>query len=98
MIGDTSLRASVWPEPRLMKKARRSGFAILAGSDPLPVSGEENRIATYVSAIETAVDPRRPADSLRRAFRQADLKVSRLGRRSGPIEMLARLLAHAGHG
>ncbi len=47
LIADSSLRPLGWPMPGLIKKAARLGFRIIAGSDPLPFSGQERLVASY---------------------------------------------------
>ena len=44
VIGDTTLRTSLWPMPKLMAAAQERGFKVIAGSDPLPFDGEEKYI------------------------------------------------------
>lgn len=52
LLGDTALRPTLWPEPALLK-TKRNGFAItVAGSDPLPLPGEELRVGSYMSRTE----------------------------------------------
>lgn len=47
LLGDTSLRPAGWPEPTLLRWARRRGFVVLAGSDALPISGEDRYLGQY---------------------------------------------------
>jgi hypothetical protein len=65
LVGDTALRPLGWPEPALMRAARERGFAVLAGSDPLPFPGEEHRAGRYGVEFDGAFDPARPAASIR---------------------------------
>lgn len=53
LIGDTPLRPYGWPIPRLMKLAQEKGFAVVAGSDPLPFSGEESWLGAYHTVART---------------------------------------------
>ena len=55
-LGDTTLRASIWPTPFIMREAKHRGFQILCGSDPLPFPGEETRCGTYASFIHIGED------------------------------------------
>ncbi len=52
LVGDCSLRPSIWPEPLPMRGALRRGGRVLAGSDPLPRAGEEQWVGRYVTAVE----------------------------------------------
>lgn len=42
---ETSLRPLGWPTPLAIRRARRLGLPVFAGSDPLPVPGEEPIVA-----------------------------------------------------
>jgi hypothetical protein len=46
-LGDNGGRPRAAPEPSLFRAARRRGTAVLAGSDPLPFSREEERVGSY---------------------------------------------------
>lgn len=50
-LGDTTLRPLGWMLPNIMRDARKRGFRILYGSDPLPFKGEEIRPGTYRTVI-----------------------------------------------
>ncbi len=52
LLGDSSLRPTIWPEPAPMRGALRRGGRVLAGSDPLPRTGEEQWVGRYVTAVE----------------------------------------------
>lgn len=64
-IGETTLRNTLWPEPKLIKRAKGKGFSVIAGSDPLPFQGEENRIGSFGFLIEGEFHSENPAQSLR---------------------------------
>lgn len=68
LIGDTSMRARGLPEPDLMRRARQLGFPVIAGTDPLPFSGDENITGTY-GISSTAFDPDQPVTSARMLLR-----------------------------
>jgi hypothetical protein len=51
LIGDSALRPKLWPESGIFKDARDVGFRVVAGSDPLPLPGEEERLGTYVTSF-----------------------------------------------
>lgn len=93
-LGDSSLRPTLWPTPRIMARARKGGVRVVAGSDPLPVAGDERWAGAYFTLFDGAFDPQRPAASLLKL-----LKSGRItgfgGRRGGPLETLRRLTAHA---
>ncbi|MFH1970184.1 MAG: hypothetical protein ABIJ53_07690 [Verrucomicrobiota bacterium] len=63
-LGDTTLRPTLWPEPRLMQLARERGLAVIPGSDPLPFAGEERYAGTYGFVYQGAFDASQPAASV----------------------------------
>ena len=93
LLGDTSLRPTIWPEPILMRRARRRGFRVVAGSDPLPFAGDETMAGTYGSRADVAFDMDDPLASARRLLRDPALGL--MGRRGGPVKTGLRLFRHA---
>ncbi len=93
LVGDSSLRPAIWPEPAPMRRAARRGGRVLAGSDPLPRAGEEQWLGRYV----TAVEGRFRAEALTSALLLATiadprLELLRLGRRASVPEFVRRRL------
>lgn len=64
-LGDTTLRPLGWLLPIIMRKARRRGFKILYGSDPLPFKGEEKLPGCYRTILQSSagndLDPEQAA-------------------------------------
>ena len=59
LLADNANRPWWWPFPGLLKKAADAGLTIVSGSDPLPIRGDEKRIASAgvycsVQSVETA--------------------------------------------
>ncbi|MDA1044802.1 MAG: hypothetical protein O3C57_06210, partial [Verrucomicrobia bacterium] len=48
-LGDTAMRPAGFPEPAFFRIARRHGLACIAGTDPLPVPGEESILGSFAS-------------------------------------------------
>ncbi len=96
LIGDTALRPTIWPEPRLMKRARRRGLAVLAGSDPLPFAGDDMQAGGYAVRGSLDFDPDKPVTSVRKWVRDPNAPIARIGKRNGPTEMLTRMMKHRG--
>jgi len=90
LIGDTTMRPALWSTPCLMRSAHRSGFHILAGSDPLPFSGEEKQIGRYACRMQAVWQNDRPVASLRAALLNTDSVIERVGRRSSNCEFIGR--------
>ena len=81
-IGETTLRNTLWPEPKLVKQARKKGFPIIAGSDPLPFKGEENSIGSFGFLIEGEFDSEKPAQSLRDLMNSKGKDIRIIGKRN----------------
>lgn len=64
LLGDNGNRLELGPEPAPFAAARRAGRAVLPGSDPLPLQGEEARVGAYGFAVDVDLDPLRPAAAL----------------------------------
>ena len=80
LLGDNGNRLELGPEPAEFAAARRAGRAVLPGSDPLPLRGEEARVGAYGFAVDVALDPLRPAASLLALLESASAFVA-FGRR-----------------
>ena len=93
ILGDTTLRPTVWPEPELMRRASEKGFLVVAGSDPLPFVGEERWVGSYASSWNGAVDLENPALSLKELLWTG--AVARIGRRGGAAATARRLFLNA---
>ncbi len=91
LLGDTSLRCKGWPLPAPM---RETSYPLLAGSDPLPVPGEENQAGLYGVEIDLTLDPADPVSSVRRALLNPATQSRFIGRRTWPLTMISRMAAH----
>ncbi|MDH3376357.1 MAG: hypothetical protein OEQ39_05240 [Gammaproteobacteria bacterium] len=91
VIGDTGLRPLGWGTPWLMRKARNRGFRVLAGSDPLPVIGEERYFGTYMTAAETATASASPTALIHSIVRDSSVSLSVRGSRPMPFAIAQRL-------
>ncbi len=95
LIGDTSLRPIGWGLPLLMRKAKKMGFKVIAGSDPLPFVGEENWFGAYCSHIESEqIDT---IEELMQAFNSdaSHLGIANKGTRSHFLSLTSRLRNNA---
>jgi hypothetical protein len=90
LIGDTGLRPTFWPLPRLMRLASERGYRIIGGSDALPLPGEEQWIGTYGVAATAPFDPEKPAGSLRRLLKDTSARFTPLGHRCPPPAFTSR--------
>lgn len=95
LLGDTSLRPVGWGKPGLMRLAESMGFRITAGSDPLPVPGEERLMGSYGFLVRAPVGLDDPAGDARRALLGPGEPFLLLGKRSRLPIVLRRLAANA---
>lgn len=91
-IGDTTMRPHGWTTPFIMRAARRRGFHVLAGSDPLPFDGEERRAGSYHSLVD--VPDVAPAEIVGRLLTLSPGAIGAGGSRGSPAVVAGRLLAH----
>lgn len=90
LVGDTAMRPRCWPMPGLMRRARERGFGLIAGSDPLPLAGEESLAGSYGFEINARFDPACPATSLRQALAASPLSPTLVGCRRRSLDFLSR--------
>lgn len=93
-LGDVAMRPYGWSEPQLIRLGRAQGVQLLAGSDPLPLPGEERLVGTYGIAGRMEVNET-PAASFLAAIRgTAAFEI--VGRRSSPLSTIRRFLQNRG--
>jgi hypothetical protein len=94
LLCDTTLRPTLWPTPLLMREARRRGIRTIAGSDPLPLPGEERYAGTYGIASKAQFDPKAPVSSLRKLLRNPQTDIQITGRRCPAWTVINRVRTH----
>jgi hypothetical protein len=82
LVGDTTLRMSLWPMPKLMKQAAAKGFKIIAGSDPLPFKKEERMMGQYGFRIFGDFEVNTPATSLVHLLKDSSVPIHLIGKRN----------------
>lgn len=90
LVGDSALRPTYLPRPRLIRYARRRGFAMLSGSDLLPYSGDELLAGVCASRIECDFRHVEPVTSLREALRNPATRIRNVARPAGMLSVLRR--------
>jgi hypothetical protein len=85
-LADNSGRPWIWPEPRHFRTAGDRGIAILAGSDPLPLAGEEARVGLSGFVMDGNPDAAAPFAWLSESVMAR--APSRFGRREGVMRFL----------
>ena len=78
-LGDNGGRPKVWPVPQFAL-AQKLGIRVLRGTDPLPLTGDERRIASFGFGLAHAVDTEHPLESLLRILSDPSTQVLPLGR------------------
>jgi len=78
----------------LLALGRRRGFKVLAGSDPLPLAGEERRIGRYGVRVRAEFDPEAPAESVRRMLFYGNVFLETAGARLCPLQFAWRWVAN----
>jgi len=87
-LSDNANRPAFWPNPRLLRRGRKAGFAVLHGSDPLPLNGEVQRIGS--AGVMVPSGPiEGPVTYLRRALLDPD-QVQPFGRAMSAAGFLYR--------
>ena len=95
LIGDTTLRPYGWCTPKLMKAARNLGYTVVAGSDPLPFTGEEDWLGSYHSVVKSGSEY--GATELLHELKQGndDIKCTNRGKRTHIFNLFQRLQKNA---
>lgn len=94
-LGDSALRPLwLWPEPFIMRRARRAGFRVLAGSDPLPQSGAERDCGSYSSRFAVSEAELDSLPAFRNVLLNAPMLAENGGRRFCPCKTFLRLVRH----
>lgn len=91
LLGDSSLRPVGWPLSPIMRMARKRGFLILPGSDPLPIPGEESYWGSYGWTAEAPFDMEHPTASIRSLLVGAAARIVPAGRRNNIPQVISRL-------
>ena len=95
LIGDTTLRPTIWLKPVLMRLAERRGFKVLAGSDPLPLAGEERILGRYGIYSEGRLNLNKPVSSFREHIRNSSPGYLITGQRSSVFRTGNRIIRNA---
>ncbi len=90
-LGDNGNRLALGPDPQRFAAARRAGRAVLPGSDPLPLPGEEARVGAYGLAIDVDLDALRPAAALLASLERR-APFAAFGRRLGVTDFVGKQL------
>jgi hypothetical protein len=90
LLADSSLRPRGFPEPAAFRHARSRGFGIIAGTDPLPYSGQESEVGTFGFRMPH-FDAGSPLQSVRDALLKPHSTIELVGKRSSLPAVIKRL-------
>jgi len=90
--GDNGGRPSWWPTPDLLRSAGKNGIGILSGSDPLPLSAELNRVASFGSIIHCELADDTPGESLKATLQKDVADIIPFGRKANNCSFLQNQL------
>jgi hypothetical protein len=90
LVGDSALRTTYLPRPRLLRYARGRGFGMVSGSDLLSYPGDEILAGVYGSRIECEFRHTEPVTSLREGLRDPETRIRNVSCPMGPFTVLKR--------
>lgn len=91
LFADNGNRPLLWPTPSLLQKASEAGFALLSGSDPLPLASHTVRPASFGTCIEgVTISLESPASSLMESLQAqgAVRSYDNFGARTSPMAFI----------
>jgi hypothetical protein len=90
MLADNAGRPVWWSRVPEFELAAEKGMRVLAGTDPLPLKGQEERVGSYGVALALPEAPNlRLADAFWRALEDVRTPLRRIGARIGGAHFLA---------
>lgn len=93
-LGDSIIRPNMVPQPKQILKGLERGVPVLAGTDPLPISGDQALVGTYGNLYEGPFDIENPCAELRRLLLSDDArKIQRIGRRNSLVHAAYRWIS-----
>lgn len=95
VFGDIAMRSCLGPPSNILSRARRAGYLVLPGTDPLPRVEDSSLVGSYGVQIDLAQLP--PADicptMLVRYFLSDSAQVTVWGYPNRPVEAIRRFIA-----
>jgi len=84
MLADNGGRPWCWARVPQFEMAKEQGMRIVAGTDPLPLKGEETRVGRYGFRIQfDRAEDQSIADAFRGALENPSIPIQILGKRMG---------------
>jgi hypothetical protein len=91
-LGDSGGRVGLGGEPALIRRARKVGIPVLAGTDPFPFAGDHRRVGSFGFLANVEPDPRGPWRALRAWLLDVRASPVLYGRPSGPLRFVINQL------
>jgi hypothetical protein len=92
-LGDNSGRPGFWREPLEFVQARRMGYRILPGSDPLPFPSEVPRVASFGLTVSGHLSESRPACDVMGILSDNSVPIRPFGQLERPWQFMKNQLA-----
>jgi hypothetical protein len=92
MLADNAGRPRLWSRVPQFEAAAERGMRVLAGTDPLPLPGEERRIGSYGFRVRVPVARNAAVQALGAALARRDVPIEIVGRRVAARDFVARQL------
>lgn len=90
LFADTFMRPALMPDSRIIRQIRTVQKNLLAGSDPLPMKGEEKILGRYSTLFEGEFDPLNPLFSMQSILLSGFQPFIPLGKRASLPEFTLR--------
>jgi hypothetical protein len=84
-VGDNGGRPTFWGTPKQFDLAARRNIALLPGTDPLPLSGEDKRVGSYGASLQGEISEATPAADFKRLLTTRGGDVKPFGTRMNPF-------------
>jgi hypothetical protein len=91
---DTAIRPRQIPASTIFRLARQAGCRILAGSDPLPVPGEEAGLGGYANGLPEANPTGNAVEIVQDILKNPSSRVTILGQRNSLGQALIRMIRY----
>lgn len=91
IVGDSALRPLGWGAPEIMRRARANHIAVLPGSDPLPMPGEEKSAGCYGFIYQGLFDTTRPLTAMNEIILNSPAAILPAVRRRSIIDVAGKL-------
>ncbi|MDO9541456.1 MAG: hypothetical protein Q7J98_03925 [Kiritimatiellia bacterium] len=91
LIGDSALRPLGWGAPEIMRQAGAHNIAVLPGSDPLPLPGDEKYAGCYGFVYQGFFDASKPLASIKGIIADHPGEIFPAGKRCSMVNVVGRL-------